>query len=69
MKRLLITSLCLMFGLLLRGQTFNPNGTIVVPGNNNAVTFCASDELGIALQSVARNEAAFNDCMYNKGYE
>ena len=34
-----------MFGLLLRGQTFNPNGTIVSPGNNNAVTFCASDEM------------------------
>ena len=34
-----------MFGLLLRGQTYNPNGTIVSPGNNNAVTFCASDEM------------------------
>ncbi len=34
-----------MFGLLLRGQTFNTNGTIVSPGNNNDVTFCASDEM------------------------
>ena len=32
------------------------------------ITYCAPDETAIAIQSLSRNAAVYDQCMYSKGY-